>query len=73
MLHRPPAPPAPSGDRHRRFRARRRNGRACYRVELDGEGLSFLIRTRWLLEAEASDRLAVGAALTRMIADAARR
>ena len=68
MLHRAPIP-----DRHRRFRARRRAGKAIYAVELGGEELEFLIRTRWLQEAEACDRDAVGAALSRMLADAARR
>jgi hypothetical protein len=64
--------PAPH-DRHARFRARRRAGKACYQVELGGEELTFLIRTRWLQEGEAGDRASVGAALTRMLADAARR
>jgi hypothetical protein len=68
MLDRAPIP-----DRHRRFRARRRAGRAIYAVELGGEELDLLIRTGWLLESEACDRTAVGAALTRMLTDAARR
>jgi hypothetical protein len=68
MLERPDIP-----DRHRRFRARRRAGKAVYQVELGGEELDLLIRTGWLLDGEACDRDAVGAALTRMLADAARR
>jgi hypothetical protein len=68
MLERPDIP-----DRHRRFRARQRAGRAIYAVELGAEELDFLIRTGWLLESEACDRDAVGAALSRMLADAARR
>ena len=68
MLDRAPIP-----DRHRRFRQRRAAGRAVYQVELGGEELEFLIRTHWLLEGEACDRDAVGAGITRMLADAARR
>jgi hypothetical protein len=68
MLDRAPIP-----DRHRRFRQRRAAGRAVYQVELGGEELDLLIRTGWLTEAELCDRLVVGAALSRMIADAARR
>jgi hypothetical protein len=69
VLKRPDHPP----DRHARFRARRRDGKACYVVELGGEELQFLIRLHWLNENEASDRAAVGKALGAMVADAARR
>ena len=69
MLHRP----VPPVDRHARFRRRRRDGRAVDLVELGGEEREFLIRTHWLLEGEACDRDAVGAGITRMLADAARR
>jgi hypothetical protein len=69
MLKRTDLPP----DRHRLFRARRRDGRACYVVELGGEELSWLVRLRWLTETEASDRSAVGRAIGAMISDAARR
>jgi hypothetical protein len=68
MLNRPDIP-----DRHRRFRARRRAGRAIYAVELGAEELDWLVRLHWLQEGEAYDRDAVGAALSRMLADAARR
>jgi hypothetical protein len=68
MLHRASIP-----DRHKRFRRRRKAGRACTTVEFDGPVLDLLIRTGWLLEGEAADRDAVGSAITRMIADAARR
>jgi hypothetical protein len=71
MLKRPDDPPPP--DRHRRFRARRKAGKACYQLELGCEELEFLIRTGWLPDAEASDRSAVGSAIARMLADAARR
>jgi hypothetical protein len=68
MLERPDNP-----DRHARFRARRRAGKAIYAVELGAEELDWLVRLHWLQESEACDRTAVGAALTRMLADAARR
>src|SRR5262245_19064223 len=70
MLKRPDDLPP---DRHRRHRQRAKAGRACYVIELDGEGLSFLIRTGWLLEGEADDRQAIGRALSAMVQDAARR
>jgi hypothetical protein len=63
----------PPRDRHARYRARVKDGKAIYAVELGGEGVDFLIKTGWLVESEACDRDAVGAALTRMVADAARR
>jgi hypothetical protein len=68
MLHRASIP-----DRHRRFRQRRRAGVAVAQVEYTAEVLDMLVRLHWLLDGEAADRDAVGAALTRMIADAARR
>jgi len=64
--------PAPR-DRHHRFRERRKRGVAVYQLELDGEGLDWLVRLGWLDEASASDRSAVGAAVSRMLSDAARR
>jgi hypothetical protein len=63
----------PPPDRHRRFRQHRRDGRACYTVELGGEELDFLVRLQWLQEAEAGDRRAVGRAIGAMVSDAARR
>ena len=60
-------------DRHRRFRARRRAGKAVASVEFDAAVLNFLVKLKWLLEAEASDRGAVGRAIGALIRDAARR
>jgi len=71
MLERPDRPPPP--DRHARHRSRVKAGKACYQVELGCEELSWLIRLHWLAESEASDRCAVGSAVSRMISDAARR
>ena len=63
----------PPRDRHARFRQRQRDGKAVAAVEFDGEVLSWLIRLGWLLEADASDRDAVGKAIGAMIAASARR
>jgi len=38
----------------------------------DGDALQFLVKTHWLSEEDASDRAAVGAAVSQLIADAAR-
>jgi len=69
MLNRPDHVP----DRHARYRARQRNGKAVYAVELGGEELDWLIKLQWLQECEASEKAAVGRAIGAMLADAARR
>lgn len=66
-------PDAPMDNRHRRFRQRRRDGLACYTITIGAAELEFLIRTHWLLDAEACDRSAVGRAIAAMLSDAARR
>jgi hypothetical protein len=71
MLKRPDRPDLP--DRHRRFRQRRRDGKAVYQVELGCEELDFLIRNLWITEDEVGDRRAVGDAVSRLVADSARR
>jgi hypothetical protein len=78
MLQRPPksqcAPSAsPATERSRRARARRRAGRAVYQVEITGEVLDLAVRLGYANERELSDRHAVEAALSRMLADAAKR
>ena len=60
-------------DRHYRFRQRRKAGKAVAPIEYDGLVLDWLVRLGWLLEAEACDRDAVGAAVSRMLAASARR
>jgi hypothetical protein len=65
-------PPAPR-DRHRRFRQRRRAGKAVALVEFDAAVIDLLVRTAWLPPDESHDRDAVGRALAAMVADAARR
>jgi hypothetical protein len=70
MLKRPDDTPP---DRHRRFRQRQRNGIACTTVEYTAEVLDLLVRTGWLTKLEAADRAVVGAAISRMVSEAARR
>jgi hypothetical protein len=41
--------------------------------DIGADEISFLIAMEWLDEADAADRRAVGCAIKRMIADAARR
>jgi hypothetical protein len=71
MLERPD--PSPSERRRRRYRARRAAGIAVAPVEYNGDVINFLIRSRWLQEAEVYDRGAVGRAISRMLAVSARR
>jgi hypothetical protein len=71
VLKRLEKPPFP--DRHARFRARRRAGIAVCQVEFGAPVLDFLIKLRWLDEASAGDRDAVGRAIGALVADAARR
>jgi len=65
-------------DRHRRERKARylqrlRSGRAVALVEYDiDEVVSFLLDLGWLDLSNSEDRFEVGAALARMIADAAK-
>jgi hypothetical protein len=59
-------------DRFARYRARRRNGRMAVTVELGPEVLDMLIRAHWLEERHAGDRMAIGQAIARMLAEAAR-
>src|SRR5262245_28147255 len=68
-----PSSDPPPGDRHARYRARQRDGKAVYAVELGAAELDWLIRLQWLAEGEASDRDAVGRAIGAMLQDAARR
>jgi hypothetical protein len=42
-------------------------------IEVGAEVLDLLIRLRWLADADAGDKAAVGSAITRMLQDAARR
>jgi hypothetical protein len=76
MLDRPPRKGTGSvgqAERTRRYRRRQANGRAVYPVEADGDVVGLLIRLHWLDERDASDKAAVGRAIARMLADAARR
>jgi hypothetical protein len=88
MLDHPPAArPAAAGARARSLEPRRRSRRARQRryrqraaagvwviqIEVGAEVLDLLIRLRWLADADAGDKAAVGSAITRMLQDAARR
>jgi hypothetical protein len=59
--------------RQRRFRRRLRLGLTPVTVEVAAETIAMLIETRWLREADASDKAAIGRAIERMLADVARR
>ena len=79
MLERPQPrkPPPPPADRRRawrqrEYRARQANGSIVVGVELDGEVVNRLIAWGWLQSDEADDKRKIGAALARMLADAAR-
>ena len=60
-------------DRFWLWRQRQKRGVAVAMVEFDGLVIDFLVRNLWLTEREACDRSAVGAAISRLIADTARR
>jgi hypothetical protein len=78
MLDRAP-PPDPRRQRERRrlsqraYRARVKACRTTVTVELGARELDFLIATRWLSESDAGRKAAIGAAVTALIADSARR
>ena len=70
MLNRPDDTPT---DRHKRFRRRRKAGKAVAPIEFDGAVFDWLVRLGWLLESEACDRQLVGRAIGAMLAASARR
>jgi hypothetical protein len=75
MLQRPPKADrrrSAASARQARYRARSRNGRVVVSVEVDERLLDLLVRLRWLREAAAGDRAAIGRALQAMLRDAAR-
>jgi hypothetical protein len=59
-------------ERTRRYRRRQANGRMIVAVEIDAATIDMLCKLHWLAEADASDRRKIEAALSAMIADAAR-
>jgi hypothetical protein len=64
----------PAAERQRECRARKDHCVARNRfVDYDGEVLDMLIRRGWLAEQDAGDERAVGRAISRALADAARR
>jgi hypothetical protein len=71
MLHRP-AHRSPASARKAGYRRRLRDGCMVVPIEIDGELIDWLIAVRWLEPAKADDRREIGAAIRRMLADAAR-
>jgi len=57
--------------RKARYRARLRNGRRCASVEYGSAVIDLLIRLRWLTDRDATDDAKIGAAITRLIDNAA--
>ncbi|WP_369725151.1 hypothetical protein AB8Z38_11565 [Bradyrhizobium sp. LLZ17] len=58
-------------EQQRRHRLRQREGRRVYPVELDGSILSMLVDLRWLDDDKAGDHREVGAAVRRLLIEAA--
>jgi hypothetical protein len=58
--------------RLRDWRLRKRNGQALATVVYDGRVLTLLLHSGWLREEDAHDRNRIGAAITAMLADAAK-
>ena len=54
--------------RDARYRQRLRDGKVVASVEIDGEVIGLLLRTGWLLERDAGNSRAIGAAIARMLA-----
>jgi hypothetical protein len=74
MLSRPPdAKSALRRARKRRYRERCAAGLAVCPVEHDDKMIQFLIETHWLAEGDADDPRKVGAAVSVMWRDSARR
>jgi hypothetical protein len=75
MLHRPHDGDATRERRRaaqRRYRARQRSGRLVVQVEIDCDVISFLTeKTHWARDGDSAREL--GQAITRMLADTARR
>jgi hypothetical protein len=59
-------------ERQRRLRARHARGRFCINVKIGDDVLGFLVRARWLNEAETSDAKKIAAAVGAMLAMSAR-
>jgi hypothetical protein len=75
MLQHTNAKPSRHALRNRAYRRRTRAGRSTVLVEYDCEVVHFLIAVRWLVarEDDVYSRAEIGAAITAMLADSARR
>lgn len=58
-------------EKKRRQRAREHAHVASYPVDADGAVLDMLVRNNWLAEADAANRAKVGAAIAKMLHEAA--
>jgi hypothetical protein len=54
-------------DRNRRYRDRRRRGRFCVTITIDGTILDYLQHTRWLTGRDSHDVEKVGEAITGLL------
>jgi hypothetical protein len=71
MLHRPPRRSTPAA-RKARYRDRLRRGAMTVQIEIGADLVDWLISVQWLERGRADDRREIGAAIVRMLADAAR-
>jgi hypothetical protein len=58
--------------RTRRYRQRRQDGVAVYRVEISATVIDMLVRLGWLRDGEATDSREVSRAIAALLADAAK-
>jgi hypothetical protein len=63
---------AANAARQSAWRSRQRVGVACYTVTIDAAIIDMLVRLHWLADDQATDRRAVGEAITHLLADAAK-
>jgi hypothetical protein len=73
MLQRPPSRRTPRARWQADYRRRVRNGEGIAPVGYNTSVIEFLIRTHWLDPEHICDRHKIGAAIARMLADAAKR
>ena len=62
-----------ASSRKQRWCERQRRGVIVANVEVSASTLDFIIATRWLCDDDAADSAAIGAAISAMLEDAARR
>ena len=72
MLVRSPSPKPARRARQARYRQRVAAGRMAITVEVDAAILDLLVRSEWLNEEVAGDKLAIGDAIARLLAATAK-